>query len=131
MRKKYRSKTKTILLYNLVGSVAIAIPLGILGYCIDRFEYLISGAFAMLLTPIILAIPTYYIIDNNTLIVRQSFIKMKIDITTIKWIKVSNDNHDIKIRYKKYSSVDIYPKDKSEFINDLKGVNSEIEVKYK
>ena len=131
MKKKYRSNTKTIILYNFVGSVVIAVPLYLLGYYFEQLNFLIAVAFSLPLTSIIISIPTIYIIDNEILIIRQSFVKTKIDIKTIKRIKALVREHDIKIRYKKYKQVTIYPKDKYAFINDLKNINSDIEVIYK
>jgi len=50
----------------------------------------------------------------------------KIDITTIKKIKITKKR--IEIHNKKYGTMRLYLKDKQGFINDLKSINSDIEV---
>ena len=129
MRRKYRLSRNVMLLHIIVGSVIMGIPLCLLGYYFEQLNFLTTGVLSGLFISIVMIIPTTYIIDNNTLIIREIFIaKTKIDISTIKKIKASVRGHDIKIRYKKYKQVTLYPKDKYGFINDLKSINSDIEV---
>jgi len=121
-----------LFLYHIITTIAIAIPFASIGYYVEKLDFLITVAFTVLLSSIIMVIPTIYIIDNDTLIIREFFIaKTKIDIATIKKIKDSHRNDYIDIRYKKYKQVTIYPKDKYGFINDLKNINPEIEVIYR
>lgn len=78
--------------------------------------------------PIFIGNKTYYIIDNEMLIVRNSlFIPVvKIDIKTIT--KINETKKQIEICYKKYDRIKLSLKDNCGFINDLKGVNAGIEV---
>ena len=126
MKKKYRSKRSIIEFIPAICILLFFVPVFIIG----KFDYLIIlNIICMTFLQIfILTVPTHYIIDNETLIIRQGFSKIKIDIHTIK--KVKETKRKIEIRYKKYDNIKISPKDKYGFINDLTSVNSDIEVVY-
>lgn len=83
---------------------------------------------------------TYYIIDNNELIVRAGFVTNKtIKIESIR--KISDSNNilgspansldRIEISFNKYDNILISPKEKSLFIEHLNSINPNIEVKTK
>mgnify|MGYP003942736875 FL=1 len=83
---------------------------------------------------------TEYTIDNDKLTVKCGFLYNKtIDIKSIR--KITETNNPLKspatsldrleINYGKFDSVLISPKQKSEFINEIKRLNPNIEVKYK
>jgi membrane protein YdbS with pleckstrin-like domain len=98
-----------------------------------------------ILLPVILFIvhmfmTTTYTIDSDELTIKCGFIINKtIDIKTIK--KVTETNNPIsspatsldrlEINYGKFDSIIISPKHKTEFINDIKRLNPNIEVKLK
>jgi hypothetical protein len=121
MKKKYRSKYGFI-----VPFIAIFWLLIIVFSFICEWIYLLPGFMAIFIT-----ITTHYIIDNETLILKNGFFfsVAKVDIKTIKKIKETKNR--IEIHCKKYGTMMLYPKDKQAFINDLKSINSEIEVIYR
>ena len=78
-----------------------------------------------------LELQTYYITDDDVLIIKHPIFPwgmVKIDIKTIKKIKLKQKKHRIEIRYKKYDHIKISPKDKHLFIKHLTSVNQGIEV---
>lgn len=83
---------------------------------------------------------TNYTIESDVLIIKCGFLFNKtIDIRTIS--KISETNNPLsspatsldrlEIMYGKFDSVIISPKQKTEFINDIKKLNPNVEVKYK
>jgi len=83
---------------------------------------------------------TEYTIDNDKLTVKCGFLYNKtIDIKSIRKITETNNPLSspatsldrLEINYGKFDSVLISPKQKSEFINEIKRLNPNIEVKYK
>ncbi|MGB3150680.1 MAG: PH domain-containing protein [Maribacter sp.] len=81
---------------------------------------------------------TYYIIENEKLLVKSSFVvNKKIEIMSIT--KISETNSIIsspaasldrlEIVYEGNNSILISPKDKSAFINDIKKINKDIKIK--
>ncbi|WP_226389294.1 PH domain-containing protein [Penaeicola halotolerans] len=83
---------------------------------------------------------TKYTIDGDKLTVKCGFLYNKIiDIKSIKKITETNNPLSspatsldrLEINYGKFDSAIISPKQKSEFINDIKGLNPNVEVKYK
>lgn len=99
----------------------------------------------VILLPVILFVihmfmTTDYTIDSDKLTVKCGFLYNKtIDIKAIKKITETNNPLSspatsldrLEINYGKFDSVLISPKQKSEFINDIKGLNPNVEVKYK
>ena len=99
----------------------------------------------IILLPVILFVvhifmTTEYTIENDKLIIKCGFLYNKIiDIKTIKKIKETNNPLSspatsldrLEINYGKFDSIIISPKLKSEFINDIKRVNPNVEIKYK
>jgi len=99
----------------------------------------------VILLPLILFVvhmfmTTNYTIESDKLTIKCGFLFNKtIDIKTIKKITETNNPLSspatsldrLEINYGKYDSVIISPKQKSEFINDIKGLNPNVEVKYK
>lgn len=85
-------------------------------------------------------ITTNYIIESDKLTIKCGFLYNKaIDIETIKTITETNNPLSapatsldrLEINYGKFDSILISPKYKSEFINDIKRLNPNVEVKYK
>lgn len=83
---------------------------------------------------------TNYTIESDKLTIKCGLLYDKtIDIKTIKKITETNNPLSspatsldrLEINYGKFDSVIISPKQKSEFINDIKGVNPNVEVKNK
>jgi len=140
MKKKYPSKIGLIIalpfLCILLLSPIFLLYLGELGWLI--FVPCVIFPFSFVY---ILSFPTYYVIDENLLVIKSGrFSKEeKIDISTIKKIKKTNSLlaspalslDRIEIFYKRYNRIMISPKDKYDFICDLIRVNSSIEVIYK
>ena len=98
-----------------------------------------------ILSPIILFVihtfmTTYYVITGNSLRIKCGFFYNKtIDINTIKRISETNNPISspatsmdrIEIIYGNHESVIISPKFKHEFINNIKTLNPNIEVRFK
>ena len=97
-----------------------------------------------ILLPVILFIghmltTTYYVIDEDTLLIKSGFFTTTIDIKGVK--KISETNNPIsspalsldriELTYGKFQSVIISPKLKKEFIEGLTRLKSAIEVKDK
>jgi hypothetical protein len=85
-------------------------------------------------------ITTNYTIESDQLTIKCGFLYNKtIDIKTIKKITESNNPLSspatsldrLEINYGKFDSVIISPKQKSEFINDIKELNPNVELKYR
>ena len=83
---------------------------------------------------------TNYTIEGTSLKIRSGFVvNKKIEIDTIRMILESNSpisapavSFDrLEIKYNKFDSILISPKDKSEFISHITLLNSKIEVQYK
>ena len=99
----------------------------------------------VILLPVILFVvhmfmTTNYTIDNDELAIKSGFLFNKtIDIKTIKKITETNNPLSspatsldrLEINYGKFDSVIISPKHKSEFINDIKRLNPNVEIKFK
>lgn len=99
----------------------------------------------LILLPVLLFVvhifmTTEYTIENDKLIIKCGFLYNKIiDIKTIKKIKETSNPLSspatsldrLEINYGKFDSIIISPKLKSEFINDIKRVNPNVEIKYK
>jgi cellobiose-specific phosphotransferase system component IIB len=98
-----------------------------------------------ILLPVILFVAhmfvtTNYTINNDELTIKCGFLFNKtIDIKTIKKITETNNPLSspatsldrIEINYGKFDSIIISPKHKFEFINDIKKLNPNVEVKFK
>ena len=87
---------------------------------------------------LILSKTTQYIINENQLIVKSTWIvNERIDISKITKIEKSNSILSspalsldrLLVRYNKYDEVLISPKEKIEFINELLKINPNIEIK--
>ncbi len=87
---------------------------------------------------LILSKTTQYIINENQLIVKSTWIvNERIDISKIKKIEKSNSILSspalsldrLLVRYNKYDEVLISPKEKKEFIDELLKINPTIEIK--
>lgn len=99
----------------------------------------------VILLPVILFVvhifmTTEYTIENDKLTIKCGFLYNKIvDIKTIKKIKETNNPISspatsldrLEINYGKFDSIIISPKLKSEFINDVKRLNPNVEIQYK
>ena len=87
---------------------------------------------------LILSKTTQYIINENQLIVKSTWIvNQRIDISKITKIEKSNSILSspalsldrLLVRYNKYDEVLISPKEKKEFIDELLKINPNIEIK--
>ena len=87
---------------------------------------------------LILSMTTQYIINENQLIVKSTWIvNERIDISKITKIEKSNSILSspalsldrLLVRYNKYDEVLISPKEKKEFIDELLKINPAIEIK--
>ena len=83
---------------------------------------------------------TFYVIDENSLNIKSSFlVNTKIEISRIK--KISETNNPLsapaasldrlEISYDQYGRILISPKDKSGFISHITRLNPQIEVQYR
>lgn len=136
MMKKYPSKISYGLVFFiltvLVGStIPMILPPVWLGLIIN----LLVVAFVLHLFW-----STYYTIDGTSLKIKSGFVvNKKIEIDTIKMISESNSiisapavSFDrLEIKYNKFDSIFISPRDKSEFISHITRLNPKIEVQYK
>ena len=130
--KTYKSKIGIGLVLILV------IIFGSVGYIIANTVYnlppiLVTSAFFVLY----LFLSTYYTIENEILNVRSGFlINMKINVNSIYKIVKSNSIMSapaasldrLKITYQQNQIVVISPKNKQDFVNELKSINTKIEV---
>jgi hypothetical protein len=100
----------------------------------------ITILFAVIFFVIHMFMTTNYTIESGELKIRCGFLYHKtIDIKSIKKITETNDLLSspatsldrLEIIYGKFDSVIISPKHKSEFINDIKKLNPNVEIKYK
>ena len=100
--------------------------------------------FVILLLPVLFVVHifmiTIYTIENNKLTIKSGFLFNKtIDINTIKKITETNNPLSspatsidrLEITYAKFDSVIISPKQKMEFINYIKALNPNVEIKFK
>ncbi|WP_456271222.1 PH domain-containing protein [Bacillus sp. AK031] len=103
-----------------------------------------EGTFAGVIVPVLAAIliiwlmfATYYEINGNVLKVAAGPLRYKIDITSIKSVKPTRNPLSspalsidrLEIKYNKWNTVLISPKDKERFIEELVKINPAIEVK--
>ncbi|WP_136466806.1 PH domain-containing protein [Flagellimonas onchidii] len=134
--KKYPSKISYgLLLFVLAVLIGSTIPI------ISAENWLgLSINLAVLLFSLYFFFSIYYVIDGNTLIIRVGiWMNKRIDISTIRSITESNSLigapaaslDRLKIKYNKYGSVLISPKDRAGFIKHLTQTNPQIVVKYK
>lgn len=87
--------------------------------------FLIASMFGLLISLITL-IQTKYAVKRGSLIIKTSFITQAvIEIDTIRTI---TDSGRLKIAYNKFDDIRVSPKDKTEFIDYLKSLNSSIQV---
>lgn len=137
MKKVYKSKIGLELVIPLVlvfGTVlALLIP--------EERNWI--GFFIILLVIFFIVhmlLTTTYTIENDKLTIKCSFLYHKtIEINTIKIITETNNPLSspaasldrLEIFYGKFDSVLISPKREFEFIHDIKGLNPNVEVKYK
>ena len=100
--------------------------------------------FVILLLPVLFVVHifmiTIYTIENNKLTIKSGFLFNKtIDINTIKKITETNNPLSspatsidrLEITYAKFDSVIISSKQKMEFINNIKALNPNVEIKFK
>jgi hypothetical protein len=137
MKKKYPSKIGFIAILPLLFILLLTI-LWLIFNKPDWWFFL--PCISPLLFVYTLHIPTYYTIDESSLIIKSGlFSKIKIDIATIRKIRETNSlltspalsADRIEIKYKKYDWIMISPKNKFDFIQDLININPTIEVQYK
>ncbi|MFN6378899.1 MAG: PH domain-containing protein [Flavobacteriales bacterium] len=135
------------MLYRSKIGYELAIPIfGVLGV-VAALMLKMKGPIAPLLIPVSLIViiaylfyDTTYTIKGKELEIRFGFLyKQKIDITTIREIKETNNPLSspaasldrLDIRYGRSGSVLISPKDKQKFVQALLEVHPEIVVKWK
>lgn len=137
MKKIYKSKIglelvfPIVLIFGTVLALTISQKPGWIGIVI-LLPVMIFVAYTFM--------TTNYTIESDVLIIKCGFLFNKtIDIRTIN--KISETNNPLsspatsldrlEIIYGKFDSVIISPKQKTEFINDIKKLNPNVEVKYK
>lgn len=139
MTKTYKSKIDLV----IVIPIALSLFVGPTIMLINGIwaGVLISGIVSLIVALSIahLYVNTYYkITDNNKLIIKGCFlINTEIDINSIVSIEPTDSILSapalsldrLKISYNKYSSVIISPKEKDDFITQLKVINPNIIVK--
>jgi hypothetical protein len=137
MKKIYNSKIGLELVIPLVLIFGIALALTI----IEKTNVI---GIAILL-PVILFVfhmflTTNYTIESDDLIIKCGFLSNKtIDIKTIKKITETNNPLSspatsldrLEINYGKFDKILISPKNKTEFIDDIKRLNPNVEVKFR
>lgn len=130
--KLYKSKIDSAI---AIFTVSIFLLVGFTILKIDELNYfgIIFYVLTLLFIVHVSMTTNYFIVDEKELIIKSSFlVNIKIDIKTITRIEetkslisspaLSTDR--LKIFYNKYDSVIISPKNKIDFIKDLKSVNS-------
>lgn len=137
MKKTYKSKIGLELVIPLVLIFGIVLFFTIS----DKPSW--SGI--LILLPVILFVvyiflTTNYAIESDELIIKCGFlINKKIDIKAIKMITETNNPISspatsldrLEIKYGNFDSIIISPKQKTDFINDIKRLNPNVEIKYK
>ena len=137
MKKIYNSKIGLELVIPLVLIFGIALALTI----IEKTNVI---GIAILL-PVILFVfhmflTTNYTIESDDLIIKCGFLSNKtIDIKTIKKITETNNPLSspatsldrLEINHGKFDKILISPKNKTEFIDDIKRLNPNVEVKFR
>ena len=87
--------------------------------------FLIASMFGLLISLITL-VQTKYAVKGSSLIIKTSFITQAvIEVDTIRTITGSGR---LKIAYNKFDDIRVSPKDKTEFIDYLKSLNSSIQI---
>ncbi len=134
--KRYPSKIGYgLLLFVLTILIGSTVPIISAGNWLG-----LSINLAVLLFSLYILFSIYYVIDRNTLIIRVGIlVNQRIDISTIQSITESNSLigapaaslDRLKIKYNKYGTVLISPKDRAGFIKHLTQINPQIVVKYK
>lgn len=130
--KLYKSKIDSAI---AIFTVSIFLLVGFTILKTDELNYfgIIFYVLTLLFIVHVSMTTNYFIVDEKELIIKSSFlVNIKIDIKTITCIEetkslisspaLSTDR--LKIFYNKYDSVIISPKNKIDFIKDLKSVNS-------
>lgn len=134
--KKYKSKIGTEFVILLFG--ALLIPLIMILLDFNWTDFCIISLCVLFLLHLIYA--TEYKINEEVLIIKCSFlINESINIHSIKKISETNNllsspafsMDRIELLYNKYDMILLSPKEKLEFIENLKNINTKIEIKLK
>ncbi|WP_052444468.1 PH domain-containing protein [Flammeovirga sp. OC4] len=130
---KYKSKIN----YPLAAFTNLSVIIPFLLFLVNE-QWLGAILFAPVVAFVIhLFSNTYYIIQNEVLIIKSGFlVNIRIPISEITKIRMTNSllsspalSFDrLDIRYTKYSNVLISPEDKYGFIENLLDINAEIDV---
>ncbi|MBK6699955.1 MAG: PH domain-containing protein [Saprospiraceae bacterium] len=137
MKKIYNSKIGLELVIPLVLIFGIALALNIIEKTNDIG---IAILLPVILFVVHMFLTTNYTIESDDLIIKCSFLSNKtIDIKTIKKITETNNPLSspatsldrLEINYGKFDKILISPKNKTEFIDDIKRLNPNVEVKFR
>lgn len=135
MQKMYKSKVDLWLLILLIAAFG-----GPLIYMTVREPHWFAIVWLPVTVMVIYSVTTIrYAIAGDTLLIKSTGFNSAIPIKTIRRVEETNSLLSspaasldrLEIVYNRYDSVLVSPKDKSGFINDLKAINPEIEVKMK
>ena len=137
MKKIYNSKIGLELVIPLVLIFGIALALNI----IEKTNVIgIAILLPVILFVVHMFLTTNYTIESDDLIIKCGFLSNKtIDIKTIKKITETNNPLSspatsldrLEINYGKFDKILISPKNKTEFIDDIKRLNPNVEVKFR
>lgn len=137
MKKIYNSKIGLELVIPLVLILGTALTLTIT----EKPSWIgIAILLPVILFVVHMFLTTNYTIESDELIIKCGFLFNKtIDIKTIKKITETNNPLSspatsldrLEINYGKFDTIIISPKHKTEFINDIKRLNPNVEVKLK
>ncbi|MCI1265051.1 MAG: PH domain-containing protein [Saprospiraceae bacterium] len=137
MKKIYNSKIGLELVIPLVLIFGIALALNI----IEKTNVIgIAILLPIILFVVHMFLTTNYTIESDDLIIKCGFLSNKtIDIKTIKKITETNNPLSspatsldrLEINYGKFDKILISPKNKTEFIDDIKRLNPNVEVKFR
>lgn len=137
MKKIYNSKIGLELVIPLVVIFGTVLTLTVM----EKTSLLgIAILLPVILFVVHIFLTTNYTIESDELIIKCGFLSNKtIDIKTIK--KITETNNPIsspatsldrlEINYGKFDTIIISPKHKTEFINDIKKLNPNVEIKFK
>jgi hypothetical protein len=137
MKKIYNSKIGLELVIPLVLIIGTALTLTIT----EKPSWIgIAILLPVIFFVVHMFLTTNYTIESDELIIKCGFLFNKtIDIKTIKKITETNNPLSspatsldrLEINYGKFDTIIISPKHKTEFINDIKRLNPNVEVKLK
>ncbi len=136
--KKFMKKYQSGVSYGLFGVIFLVLVVPLFFSPFNGLVLFINGMVLLFVNHLISN--TYYLVENEKLTIKSSFlVNKKIDIMSITKISETNSLISspaasldrLEIVYEGNNSILISPKDKSSFINDVLKINDKIIIKVK